>query len=215
MSELLITRSEMFSGRSYLFNLSSEKFMNSIVIISGTNRLGSLTLPLARQVAEFYRGLGAQAIIIDLAELPLDVLGPGAYAAKPAGFAPFAKCVLSAAGLVFVVPEYNGGVPGVLKHFIDLLPFPEALQDKPVCFVGLAAGEWGALRPVEQLMQVAIYRKAIVLPRHTLIRDCEDALSIDGSPLSSELDARLREQARQFDRFVSRNASNVVQSASD
>jgi chromate reductase, NAD(P)H dehydrogenase (quinone) len=32
-----------------------------------------------------------------------------------------------------------------------MLKFPETFEKRPVCFVGVAAGIWGALRPVEQL----------------------------------------------------------------
>jgi len=58
--------------------------------------------------------------------------------------------VLMAAGLHVVLPEYNGSYPGVLKYFIDMLKFPESFENKPAAFVGVANGQWGALRAVEQ-----------------------------------------------------------------
>lgn len=45
-----------------------------------------------------------------------------------------------------------------------MLPFPESFQHRPVCFVGLAAGIWGALRPVEQLQANFGYRNAFLFP---------------------------------------------------
>lgn len=113
-----------------------------ITLISGTNRPASNTRKVTAVIEGIYR---------DLHDLPLELFAPGAYAEKPAAFAPFAQGVLEASGLVVVTPEYNGSMPGVLKVFIDHLKFPESFEGKPVCFVGLAAGMWGALRGVEQL----------------------------------------------------------------
>jgi hypothetical protein len=36
--------------------------------------------------------------------------------------------------LVFVIPEYNGSYPGILKAFIDALAFPRSLQGKRTAY---------------------------------------------------------------------------------
>lgn len=87
----------------------------------------------------------------DLAELSPEIFSPTAYAEKPAALKKFTHAILAADGLVIVTPEYNGSLPGILKYFIDMLPFPESFEPRPVCFVGLADDIGGALRPVEQL----------------------------------------------------------------
>jgi NAD(P)H-dependent FMN reductase len=46
--------------------------------------------------------------------------------------------------LVFVIPEYNGSFPGVLKVFIDGLDRAKALTDKKSVLVGISAGDQGA-----------------------------------------------------------------------
>jgi len=122
-----------------------------IVIISGTNRPGSNTRKVAARVEAAYNTHGVKPALLDLADLPPEIFSPTSYAAKPAAFSRFTAAVLAADGLVVVTPEYNGSLPGILKYFIDMLPFPESFERRPVCFVGLAAGMWGALRPVEQL----------------------------------------------------------------
>jgi NAD(P)H-dependent FMN reductase len=45
---------------------------------------------------------------------------------------------------VFVIPEYNGSFPGVLKAFIDGLDRSKALTDKKCALIGLSAGDQGA-----------------------------------------------------------------------
>ena len=117
-----------------------------ITLIVGTNRPGSNTRKVATQIEEIYAELKVPLHVLDLAKLPPEIFAPTSYAEKPKSFHPFADAVLKSTGLHVVTPEYNGSVPGVLKYFIDMLKFPESFEQKPVCFTGVAAGMWGALR---------------------------------------------------------------------
>ena len=173
-----------------------------IVIISGTNRPGANTRKVAAAVETHYRTLGVPARLLDLAELPPEIFSPASYAAKPATFAPFTDAILAADGLVVVTPEYNGGAPGVLKYFIDMLPFPESFESRPVCFVGLAAGLWGALRPVEQLQTIFGYRNANIFPERVFIPGVGKLLNAAGQFSSPEIEQRLGKQAVGFVNFV-------------
>ena len=121
-----------------------------IVVLAGTNRPNSNSRRVATLVDEMLRAAGAQTHLMSLADLPPEIFAPTSYAEKPASFAPFQQAILEADGLFVVTPEYNGSFPGVLKYFIDMLKFPESLRGMPVALLGLAAGEWGALRSVEQ-----------------------------------------------------------------
>src|SRR5262249_24621153 len=167
----------------------------TLTIISGTNRPGSNTRKVARHVEAIYAELGRPPAVIDLLELPPDAFTPASYANKPAGVQAFTDKVLNSTGLIVVTPEYNGGVPGALKYFIDLLPFPQSFQDRPVCFVGLGAGEWGALRPVEQLQMIFGYRNAFVYPGRVFIKHVNTVLDTDGKFTNEDIPKRLRAQA--------------------
>ncbi len=176
--------------------------MAMIVILSGTNRPGSNTRKIAAHVESVYKSLSVPTQLLDLAELPSDIFSPGAYAEKPAGFSRFTSAVLAADGLVVVTPEYNGGIPGVLKYFIDMLPFPESFERRPVCFVGLAAGVWGALRPVEQLQAIFGYRNALIYPERVFMPGVNNLLDAAGQFASPEMEKRLGKQADGFVAFV-------------
>ena len=173
-----------------------------ITLIAGTNRPASNTRRVTAIVEGLYREAGVPTTLVDLQELPAEVFLPSAYASPPPAFQPFAEKILSASGLVVVTPEYNGSMPGVLKLFIDHLKFPESFEAKPVCFVGLAAGMWGALRSVEQLQAIFGYRNAHVFPKRVFIPGIGQALGSDGQFVDPELTGRLREQTRGFVRFV-------------
>ena len=117
-------------------------------------------------------------------------------------FQPFAEAVLNSAGLHVVSPEYNGGIPGVLKYFIDMLKFPESFERRPVCFTGLAAGIWGALRPVEQLQAIFGYRNAYLYPERVFMPQINNLLDDNGRLNDAELLGRLKKQVEGFVGFV-------------
>ena len=173
-----------------------------IVIIAGTNRPGSNTRKVTTHVEKSYTTLGIPTQVLDLADLPPEVFLPSAYENTPPSFKKFTDTILAADGIVVVTPEYNGSIPGVLKYFIDMLPFPESFDQRPVCFVGLAAGIWGALRPVEQLQAVFGYRNAYIFPERVFMPGIVKLLDEAGRFTSPDLEKRLGKQAEGFVGFV-------------
>ena len=132
----------------------------NITIISGTNRAGSMSIKVAEKMQRIYNEIGATATLLDLAHLPADIFTPTVYKEKPDSFTPFQQAILDADGLLFVVPEYNGSYPGILKYFIDMWKYPESFENRCVAYIGVAAGQWGGLRSVEHLQGVMGYRNA-------------------------------------------------------
>jgi NAD(P)H-dependent FMN reductase len=181
-----------------------DNLMVMIRIISGTNRPQSNTGKVSRQVAEIYSRLNVATELIDLCDLPGEIFSPSAYAQKPQSFEWYANAVKTADGLVVVVPEYNGSFPGILKYFIDMLEFPQSLVGKPACFVGLAAGMWGALRAVEHLQDIFTYRNAFIFPRSVFIPNVYSVIDSSGRLTNSEILERLKNQAVYFIDFVGR-----------
>jgi len=173
-----------------------------IVIISGTNRPGSNTRKVTAHVEAAYKALGVKTQLLDLADLPPEIFLPDSYAEKPAAFKKFTDAILASDGLVVVTPEYNGSLPGILKYFIDMLPFPESFEQRPVCFVGLAAGIWGALRPVEQLQAIFGYRNAFVFPERVFMPGIGKVLDAAGQFTNPDMEKRLKNQAEGFAGFV-------------
>jgi NAD(P)H-dependent FMN reductase len=175
-----------------------------ICLIVGTNRLGSNTRKVAAFVEEIYAELKVPLRVLDLAQLPPEIFSPASYAEKPKAFHPFAEAVLLSDGLHVVTPEYNGGMPGILKYFIDMLKFPESFERRPVCFTGVSAGMWGALRPIEQLQAIFGYRNAYLYPERVFLPNIYDLLDDSGRLKDAELLGRLQAQANGFIDFVER-----------
>ena len=173
-----------------------------IVIISGTNRPDSNTRKVTAHLEGIYKAMGVKTHLLDLAILPPEIFSPASYGAKPAGFAKFTDAILGADGLVVVTPEYNGGRPGILTYFIDMLPFPESFENRPVCFVGVSAGIWGAIRPIEQLQAIFGYRNAFNYPERVFMPNIHKLLDASGKVTDAELAGRLAKQAEGYIAFV-------------
>lgn len=173
-----------------------------ILIIAGTNRPGSYCLRVAKRIAGHYAEAGVPHEIFSLLDLPQALFLPESYAKKPPEFAAIQKRVLEAAGLHLVVPEYNGGFPGVLKLFIDHLKFPDSFHHKCVCFTGEADGMWGAFRPVEQIQMIFGYRNAYAFPHRVFIPRIQSQFDEAGEFQNHEIDVLLREQAVNFAGFA-------------
>jgi NAD(P)H-dependent FMN reductase len=173
-----------------------------ITILVGTNRSGANTRKIALEIESIYNDLNVKSRLLDLIDLPSELFSPKAYAEKPEAFKPFAEAVLSAEGLHVVIPEYNGGFPGVLKYFIDMLPFPESFEGRAVAFTGLAAGQFGALRPVEQLQQLFSYRNGYLYPNRVFIPNVNAVLNDSGMLIDEALKKRLIKQAQGFAKFT-------------
>jgi chromate reductase len=172
-----------------------------ILLISGTNRPGSTTLRVSRHVEGIYRAAQIRTELFNLENLPMEMFHPDAYKTKPPALLAIQEKVLDAAGLHLVLPEYNGSFPGVLKYFIDLLKFPESFDRKPVAFVGVSSGSYGALRAVEQMQMVFGYRNAHLFPERVFISGVFNKFTPEGALTDAAVDERLAHQVRGFGQF--------------
>jgi len=127
-----------------------------LLAISGSLRYGSFNTGLARAAAELapdgvdvelYEGLGALP--------PFDADADGDDA--PIAVRNLRERMASADAVLFVTPEYNGSVPGVLKNAVDWASRPRgdaALAGKTVAVAGATTGQYGALWAQQDLRRV-------------------------------------------------------------
>jgi len=120
-----------------------------IPVILGTVRQGRASENVARFVfAEVQKREGVETELIDIRQLsfPVDDAGEQIKDAK------FSETVSRADGLVLIVPEYNHGYPGMLKHVLDS-NLKEYIH-KAVGICGVSAGSLGGARVIENLLPV-------------------------------------------------------------
>jgi NAD(P)H-dependent FMN reductase len=120
-----------------------------IPVILGTPRQGRASEHVARFVhGEVAKRGGVETELIDIRRL--------SFASDDAGEAlkdaQFSADMARADALVLVVPEYNHGYPGLLKHALDT-NLKEYIH-KAVGICGVSAGPFGGARVIENLLSV-------------------------------------------------------------
>jgi NAD(P)H-dependent FMN reductase len=120
-----------------------------IPIILGTTRQGRQSEHAANFVlAEVRKRPEIETELIDIRNLPLKLDDAGEQIKDPA----FSATIRRADALVLVVPEYNHGYPGLLKHALDMNL--EEYIHKAVGICGVSAGPFGGARVIENLLPV-------------------------------------------------------------
>lgn len=120
-----------------------------IPVILGTVRKGRATENVARFVyEETKKRESVTTELIDLRELKFAFDDAG-EAIKNAAFS---ESVKRADGLILVVPEYNHGYPGILKHALDSNLKEYIHKAAGIC--GVSAGGFGGTRMIENLLPV-------------------------------------------------------------
>jgi NAD(P)H-dependent FMN reductase len=173
-----------------------------ITIISGTNRQNSVSA----QVAHLYQSLLAQhqveSNIIDLADLPSDFVYTALYDnnGKNHEFNKFLEKLRTSEKYVFIIPEYNGSFPGVLKAFIDGMEYPNSFQDKKCALVGISSGMQGAGLALSHMTDIFNYLGMHVLALKPKLARIEK--NFDGEEVTDKLYSQLlEEQVKKFLEF--------------
>lgn len=135
-----------------------------ITIISGTNRLDSNTFKLANYYQHRLTEKGVASHILSLADLPPDFISEDMYGKGREIFQPIQDRVTATEKFIFVIPEYNGSFPGILKTFVDACKFPDSFFNKKAALVGLSSGKYGNIRGVDHFTGVCHYVRLHVLP---------------------------------------------------
>jgi NAD(P)H-dependent FMN reductase len=120
-----------------------------IPLILGTTRKGRASENVARFVhGELRKHQDIETELIDLRDLKFTVEDAGEAIKDPK----FSATMERADGLVLVVPEYNHGYPGLLKHALDTNLKEYIHKAAGVC--GVSAGGFGGTRMIENLLPV-------------------------------------------------------------
>jgi chromate reductase len=84
----------------------------------------------------------------------------------PAKVVEFKKRIREADAILFVTPEYNYSIPGVLKNAIDWASRPygdSAWSGKPAAIMGASSGRLGTARAQYHLRQVFVFLNVLAL----------------------------------------------------
>ncbi|MBE8721676.1 NADPH-dependent FMN reductase [Sphingobacterium pedocola] len=171
------------------------------LIISGTNRLGSNSLKVARYYQAQLQRRGEEWEIFSLGDLPHDIIFSDLYGKRSTAFAHIQEKISAARKFIFIIPEYNGSYPGVLKVFIDACAFPASFFHKKAILVGVATGKYGNIRGVDHFTGVCNYMRMHVLPLKIHIPHIQNELNNDNAFIDNITVKFIDEQIEEIIRF--------------
>jgi len=153
-----------------------------IGIIVGSLRKDSINRKIARSMCAI-RGDNLECAIIEIGNLPLynqDLDGD-----PPGEWVEFRQQVAAVDGILFCTPEYNRGVPGVLKNAIDVGSRPygkSVFAKKPAAIVTASPGGIGGALANHQLRQSCVFLDMPVMqqPEAYLGHVSDDSFDADG-----------------------------------
>lgn len=135
-----------------------------ICIISGTNRPGSATKRVAQSYRTILNEKKIENKLLDLQDFSSDMFYSDMYAERKGKILSIQKeYLMPAEKFLFVVPEYNGSFPGIVKLLIDASQIGECWAGKKAAITGVAAGRAGNLRGIDHLTNILNHIKINVL----------------------------------------------------
>ena len=141
-----------------------------ILGVAGSLRAGSFNRSLLRAAVELAPN-GMTIELFDLLQVPL-YNGDVEAAGDPPGVAALKQAIAAADGVLMATPEYNHGVPGVMKNALDWASRPPRaapLGGKPVGLIGASPGQTGTARGQSQLRQAFEFTNSYCMPQPELL----------------------------------------------
>jgi len=172
-----------------------------VTIISGTNRPNSNTLKVAKYYQNHLEQKGLKTNLLNLQDLPVNLIGSDLYGKRSAEFEKIQHLVTQTTKFLFVIPEYNGSFPGVLKLFIDACSYPESFYDKKACLVGVSSGKYGNIRGVDHFNGVCAYLHLHVMPLRLHIANVKTELDENSQFFKEDTLKFTNEQIEKFIRY--------------
>lgn len=178
----------------------------NIVTIAGSLRKDSFSLKIANALAK-----------LAPASLKLDVITPAGISffnqdlegAPPADWLAFREKLQKSNGVLFVTPEYNRSIPGVLKNAIDVASRPygkSSFLGKPVGIISNSPGLLGGVSAAKHLQNVLPGISGPVLQQPEIyLSGVGDAFDADGNLTKDSLKTVLQQYIDAFAAHVAKH----------
>jgi chromate reductase, NAD(P)H dehydrogenase (quinone) len=163
-------------------------------IISSTNRPGSHTEKVAGQYQGILKEKGIDAKLFSLKDL--NVLQRDPIFLKVEN-----EFLIPAQKFIFIMPEYNGSYPGVLKTLIDMSDITKAWWGKKALLTGISTGRAGNLRGMDHITGVLNYVKMIVHHNKLPISVIDQVMDPDGIITNTATLQAIDQQVNEFINF--------------
>ncbi|RQO31739.1 NADPH-dependent FMN reductase [Taibaiella sp. KBW10] len=162
-----------------------------ITIIAGTNRPNSNTLKVATHYYNLLKESAEEVHLFSLQEVAVHYRSDDFIAIERDWLIPSDK-------FIFVLPEYNGSFPGILKTMMDNSDIKKCWWHKKALLVGLADGRGGNARGLDHLSNILHYLKMHVHYNKLPISKINEELLEDGSFKHEATQISIQQQVQSF-----------------
>lgn len=178
----------------------------NIVTIAGSLRKDGFSLKIANALAK-----------LAPSSLKLEVITPAGISffnqdlegAPPADWLTFREKLQRSNGVLFVTPEYNRSIPGVLKNAIDVASRPygkSSFSGKPVGIISNSPGPLGGVSAAKHLQNILPGISGPVLQQPEIyLNGVGDAFDADGNLTKDSLKSVLLQYLEAFAAHVAKN----------
>ncbi len=157
-----------------------------ITIISGTNKTDSLSRIISGIYYNKLRALNVNTRFLSLEDISYNFISGGMYDYHHNEIIQLQENIFNPTKkFIFVLPEYNGSIPGVLKLLIDALDVKEAFHGKKAALTGVATGRAGNLRGLDHMASILQHMQVNVMPQMLPISKVKDELDQYGEFVKS------------------------------
>src|SRR6195256_3077499 len=177
-----------------------------VVVIAGSLRKESFTLKLANALP----GLGPDTLKLNVVTLhDISFFNQDLEAAAPADWLKFRETLQKSDGVLFVTPEYNRSIPGVLKNAIDVGSRPygkSSFLGKPTGIVSNSPGPLGGVSAAKHLQNILPGISGPILGQPEIyLNAVGDAFDDKGACTKESLQAVLKQYIDAYAAFVERH----------
>jgi chromate reductase, NAD(P)H dehydrogenase (quinone) len=176
-----------------------------IVVIVGSLRKESFTLKIANALAK----LAPASLKLEVTTLNgISFFNQDLEANPPADWVAFREKIQKADGVIFVTPEYNRAIPGVLKNAIDVASRPygkSSFLGKPVGIISNSPGPLGGVSAAKTLQNILPGISGPIMGQpETYLTGIGDAFDDKGELVKEALQKVLQQYLEAFAAFVER-----------
>jgi chromate reductase, NAD(P)H dehydrogenase (quinone) len=173
----------------------------TVAVVIGSLRKDSVSRKLAAAFANLTPDLAFSTV--EIGDLPLfdqDLEG-----APPTAWVRFREQIAAADALLFVTPEYNRSVPGVLKNAIDVgsRPYGASVWDgKPGAVISVSPGAIGGFGANHHLRQSLVFLNVPLLSKEAYVGNAFSLFGQDGGPTNAATADFLKDYGAAFAAWV-------------
>lgn len=168
-------------------------YQPKILAFAGSMRKDSLNKKMLRIAVEGAREAGAEVTLIDLKEFPVPLYDGDieAESGLPENAIKLQELMLAHDGFLISSPEYNSGISGTLKTYIDWTSRGRGELKAGACYGGKAVvvmsaspGNLGGIRALPNVRSILGTMGVHVLPNEFALGKAHEAFNDDGSAKS-------------------------------